>query len=337
MQFTLHKDFDDITADAWNALAHSSISDTPFARHEYLRQWWRTLGGGEWDKAELILVSASEAGRLVGIAPLFKADHEGRAALMLVGSIEISDYLDLIVGKEDLTAFASGLLDLLQQAAGLPSVPMDWYNVPDWSPTLRVLEAEAQRRGWDHAQEIYRAAPSIALGGDFEAFLGRLDKKQRHEIRRKLRRAAEGPTPASFHLVEDSVELEPAMDAFFELMAHDADKAEFLKPQMREHMRRVIRDAFANGYLWLAFLDMNGAKAAAALNFDYGNKLWGYNSGVSRDFADLSPGWVLLAHEIQWAVQHGRYEFDFMRGDEDYKYRFGASNRYVLRLKVSAK
>jgi CelD/BcsL family acetyltransferase involved in cellulose biosynthesis len=71
------------------------------------------------------------------------------------------------------------------------------------------------------------------------------------------------------------------------------------------------------------------------LNFDYRNKLWGYNSGVGREHMELSPGWVLLGHVIQWCCENGRYEFDFMRGDEEYKYRFGGVNQYVMRTKIT--
>ena len=49
---------------------------------------------------------------------------------------------------------------------------------------------------------------------------------------------------------------------------------------------------------------------------------------------ELSPGWVLLAYVIQWCCENGRYEFDFMRGDEEYKYRFGGVSRHVMRAKV---
>jgi CelD/BcsL family acetyltransferase involved in cellulose biosynthesis len=50
---------------------------------------------------------------------------------------------------------------------------------------------------------------------------------------------------------------------------------------------------------------------------------------------ELSPGWVLLAHVIQWCCENKRYEFDFMRGDEEYKYRFGGVNQYVMRVKLT--
>lgn len=334
MELTLHRDFSEIPAAAWNELAQAGISDTPFARHEYLSQWWKTRGGGEWSDAELVLISASEAGKLIGLAPLFKAKHDGREVLLLVGSIEISDYLDLIVARQDLERFLSAVLDFLEASPAWKQLPLDWYNLPESSPTLAALEAEATKRGWVYRQEIYRPTPYIPLQGDFDAFLAGLEKKQRHEVRRKMRRAAESPLPVAFHIVEGQEELEAEAEAFLQLMAQDANKAEFLKPAMREHMRDVIRLAYAGNYLRLAFLTVNGQPAAAALNFDYGNKLWGYNSGVSRDFMELSPGWVLLTHQIEWACEHGRSEFDFMRGSEDYKYRFGAIDRRVLRSTV---
>ena len=52
-------------------------------------------------------------------------------------------------------------------------------------------------------------------------------------------------------------------------------------------------------------------------------------------FMELSPGWVLLGYLLQWANEHKRAEFDFMRGDEDYKYKFGGQNRHVMRAKVT--
>jgi CelD/BcsL family acetyltransferase involved in cellulose biosynthesis len=334
MNFTLHKDFSEIDPAAWNALVEQSIADTPFSRHQYLSQWWKTLGGGEWKDAELILVSATENDQLIGIAPLFLADYDGRRALMLVGSIEISDYLDLIVRAADLSRFLSGLFDFLLSSFQDRWSALDWYNLPDSSPTLAALKAEADRRGWTHHEEVYRPTPRIPLNGSFEDYLARIDKKQRHEIRRKMRRAAESEKNVRFIIVNGTEDINAEIDAFLELMLHDPGKAQFLHPAMREQMTATLQIAHAHGYLWLAFLEIDGAKTAASLNFDYKNKLWGYNSGVSSEHRELSPGWVLLAHTIQWCCDNGRYEFDFMRGDEEYKYRFGGVNKYVMRVRV---
>ena len=335
MNFNLHADFSEFTEATWNALVEQSITDTPFSRYEYLSQWWQTRGGGEWQNAELMLISASENDQLVGIAPLFLADHDGQRALMLVGSIEISDYLDLIVRAEDLPRFLSGLLDFLLAGQADRWSTLDWYNLPDSSPTLAALKAESESRGWMHQEEVYHPTPRIPLGGSFEEYLTRIDKKQRHEIRRKMRRAAESDKDVRFVIVDGNADLEAEIHAFFDLMVQDAQKKEFLHPAMREQLAATIQNAHAHGYLWLGFLEVDGAKTAASLNFDYKNKLWGYNSGVSSEHRELSPGWVLLAHTIQWCCENGRYEFDFMRGDEEYKYRFGGVNKYVMRVRVN--
>ena len=149
-----------------------------------------------------------------------------------------------------------------------------------------------------------------------------------------MRRAAESEKNVRFYDRERDGRYRAEINAFFDLMVHDPGKAEFLHPAMREQMTVTIQNAHKHGYLWLAFLEIDGAKTAASLNFDYKNKLWGYNSGVSREHRELSPGWVLLAHTIQWCCENGRYEFDFMRGDEEYKYRFGGVNKYVMRVRV---
>jgi CelD/BcsL family acetyltransferase involved in cellulose biosynthesis len=333
MDFILHRDFSEFAATTWNSLVKQSIADTPFSRYEYLSEWWKTLGGGEWKQATLVLVSATENDQLVGIAPLFITEYDSQQVLMLVGSIEISDYLDLIVRADDLPRFLSGLLDFLTSSSIDNWSAIDWYNIPDSSPTLASLKTESERLGWAHHEEVYRPTPYIPLNGSFDEYLSRLEKKQRHEIRRKMRRAAESGR-VRFYVVDKDANIEAELEGFFHLMIQDPNKAMFLRDAMRDQMSTTIQAAHEQGYLWLGFLEVDGVNVAASLNFDYKNKLWGYNSGVSRTHMELSPGWVLLAHTIQWCCEHNRYEFDFMRGDEEYKYRFGGVNRFVMRVKA---
>src|SRR5574340_660652 len=180
MQYTLHADLSEIATEAWDHLASKGVSDTPFARHDYIDLWWSTQGGGEWTNTERALISATEGGELRGIAPLFSAQHEGRTTLLLLGSIEISDYLDLLMRPADAPQFVRGLLDFLEGSSRLGGVPLDWYNVAEASPTLQALRDEAERRGWSYVEQVYRPTPHVPLSGDFEAFLTGLDKKQRH-------------------------------------------------------------------------------------------------------------------------------------------------------------
>ena len=105
MKFTLHREFPEALRNDWNALLEESFNHVPFLRFEYLETWWQTRGGGEWPEAELAIITAENENGLVGIAPLFLAAWEGKRSLLLLGSIEISDYLDLIAREKDLKGF----------------------------------------------------------------------------------------------------------------------------------------------------------------------------------------------------------------------------------------
>ncbi|MCU0484633.1 MAG: GNAT family N-acetyltransferase [Anaerolineales bacterium] len=324
-------------AKEWNDLLLHGASNVPFLRHEYLVSWWQTLGGGEWQQAELYIVTGrTPDGQLAGIAPLFFApNRQGEPALLLLGSVEISDYLDLIVSAELPADFIAALAEHLASPLAPPWKVLDWYNLLESSATLPGLERAAAQHGWSFNHELLQHCPYIPLPGDFEKYLAeQVDKKQRHEIRRKMRRAAENPTPVRWYIVEDESALEDEIQAFLSLMANDPEKEAFLTAPMRTQMRLCMQAAFRAGWLQLSFLEVNSEKAAGYLIFDHHGHLWVYNSGLDFRFRELSPGWVLLGYLLEWANQNGRQYFDFMRGNEDYKYKFGAIDRRVVRAIV---
>ncbi len=337
MNFTLHSTFPSDLKTEWNELLSQSILNVPFLRFEYLEQWWQTRGGGEWPQsAQLVLVTAHEDDSLVGVAPLFLSEYEGDPSLLLLGSIEISDFLAFIAQPADLQRFLSSLLDFLTTNPQVPAWQvLDLHNLLESSGLLDALQAQATQRGWQfHSQQSYHS-PFIQLPADWEEYLASLDKKQRHEIRRKMRRLEETYSSASLSFVEDEHALPAAIEQFFQLMAFDPQKEAFLSEPMRQAMRSTITNASKHGYLQLAFLELDGKQAAAYLNFNYNQRLWVYNSGLDPQFYSVSAGWVLLAYLLRWSIENGLLEYDFMRGNEDYKYRFGAVDRFVYHARLT--
>ncbi len=337
MELNRYQNFPDELENEWNDLLAESITHVPFLRYEYLKTWWLTRGGGEWpEDAQLQIITAREDGRLVGIAPFFSATWEEKPTLLLLGSIEISDYLDLIARPADLQGFIEALLPFLMDGhKDLSWEKVDLFNVLENSPTLAALKQGAEKQGWAYQDEPFRPSLTIALPGDWDQYLAGIDKKQRHEIRRKMRRAAGSEAQVRWYILGDPAALNEHIDSFIHLMELDHEKAAFLTPLMRENFRATIRCAFEKNCLLLAFLEIDGKKAAAYLAFDYLNQLWVYNSGMDNSFMEYSPGWVLLGELLKWANENGRTHFDFMRGDEDYKFRFGAKKRDVMRLTVT--
>jgi CelD/BcsL family acetyltransferase involved in cellulose biosynthesis len=209
---------------------------------------------------------------------------------------------------------------------------LDLYNLLQASPTLAVLESEASKRGWEHKQIHLQPSPYIPLPGDYETYLTGIDKKQRHEIRRKFRNVESSLAEGDFYFVEEREQLASEIQAFIDMMAQDPNKREFLTDAMQQHLHNTAEIAFDHGWLQLSFFTLDGKKAAAYLSFRFTNRIWCYNSAWDWEFRDFSPGWVLLAYLIQWANENGIDEFDFMRGDEPYKYKFGATDRHIYRV-----
>ncbi len=249
MHLNIVKTDDEFSALAgeWNSLLKNSASHVPFLRHEFLFTWWRTLGGGEWKSGELnVVLARDDDGRLIGIAPLFFTDNrEGEPALMLLGSIEISDYLDFIASAEDLPRFLPALLRRLAE----PDVPawqvLDCYNLLQDSPSLPVLQSAAKELGWSWAEEKLQHCPYIPLPGDWETYLAGIDKKQRHEIRRKMRRVESADLPVRWYIVEDETRIDAEIEEFLRLMEQDVEKKAFLTEAMRTQMREFGPGSFS--------------------------------------------------------------------------------------------
>jgi len=334
-EIKIHQNFEDIPEKEWDALLEKNCSNVPFLCHGYLSSWWQYKGGGEWADAALQIISVRKDGQLIGIAPFFSATHEGRKKLLLLGSIEISDYLDFIHDPKYSTEFFGALFDFLAGESFSDIHDLLLYNVPEHALTRAYLEKECQKHNWavESAQAYH--TPIIHLAEDWDSYLAGIDKKQRHEIRRKMRRANEDPQEIRWYIVEQPEELDAETNAFFELMVLDDEKKDFLTEPMREQMRSIIRWAFNEKMLQLSFMTIAGNKAAAYLCFDFQDRIWVYNSGFDPQYREFSPGWVMLGYLIQHAIAIGKKSFDFMRGDEDYKYRFGAADNHVLKIEIS--
>jgi CelD/BcsL family acetyltransferase involved in cellulose biosynthesis len=317
----------------WNPLVHRSCCDTLFLTWEWQSTWWKHLGEG---RLQLLGFRADEDGRLVGIAPLFHAQaDDGKAVLYLNGCRDVSDYLDLIieVGQEE--AVYQALLEYLENEAP-PWDLVDLCNIPQNSQTFVQLQEMAQAQGLQTLIEVEDVCPIIDLPSTWDDYLMMLDKKQRHEVRRKLRKS-DNEADTRFIIVGPDHDLQTEMQNFIDLHQKSApEKDAFMDPQMQGFFFDVAQVLQAQGWLQLAFVQMDGQKAASLLNFDYGGAVLVYNSGYDPDqFSHLSPGIVVTARCIEHAIALGRSKFDFLRGDEVYKYRFGAQDTKVRRLLIA--
>jgi CelD/BcsL family acetyltransferase involved in cellulose biosynthesis len=205
-------------------------------------------------------------------------------------------------------------------------------NLPETSLTHRRLPELAAGRGLEVVTELEDVCPLILLPDSFETYLQEnLSKKQRHEVRRKLRRIEE-EAAVRWYVVDGASDLPGCDRCLHPPASPEQDReGELHDPEMEAFFREVrSRCMHAAGWLYLAFIEVNGAKAAAMLGFVYDKRLLVYNSGYDpASYSELSPGIVLTARIIEDAIQRGLHVFDFLQGNEVYKYRFGAQDTAV--------
>lgn len=321
----------DTLANEWDAVLDPNRSDNFFMRLSWQRVWWKHLGQG----ALSVMAVRDNNQTLRGIAPWFITEEEGRHVMHVVGCADVSDYIDLILAA----GYEEQVLTTLLDSVLSDEIPA-WdiirvCNVPEDSPTLTLLPQLAAERGLKSEVAREDVCPIITLTGSYEDYLGSLDKKQRHELRRKRRRAEDHPM--KWYIVGHEHDVDSEIEAFLNLMAMSSpQKADFLEqPGHRNFFREMGRVLFDEGLLEINFLNIGDQPAAVMWNFVYRDRMMLYNSGLNPlDYSGVSAGIVLLTFSIEDATKRGYRLFDFLQGDEEYKYRMGASPTTVHRLTV---
>ncbi len=333
MKAELHTtpDVFDTLVDEWDGLLDPNRSDNFFLKNFWQRIWWSHLHRGS-----LCVVSVrDDSGILRGIGSWFVEETNGRHTVRIVGCADVTDYMDLIImpGYED--PVLRTLLNFMLSDVAPHWDLFDLCNIPETSPTIEVLPRLAREYGLSVESVVQEVCPIVRLPATYDDYLESLDRKQRHELRRKRRRAeAEG---VSWHIVGPEHDLDAEIDSFLELMAMSTTaKSEFLKESgHRAFFREIAHATFKQGLLNLIFLTVGSRRAATMWQFFYRDRVLLYNSGLNPvGFSTLSPGIVLLTYGIEDAIRRGMAVYDFLRGDEVYKYRMGAQDTRVYNIVV---
>jgi CelD/BcsL family acetyltransferase involved in cellulose biosynthesis len=371
------RSFDSIDQATWDHLAFLNPYVTPFSTWAFQRAWWDAYGENAEDQTTVLVdPGASDPKGPVAIAPLMHrhvveptdADTHTTirhaddlpltevppdACAIYFGASYHADYATLLAHPADMPAAADALVEELAVDPGHPEpwAIVDLRRLRQADPATEILASAFGRRevaeGWTLNVEREDVCPVIRLpqGADFEAYLATLGKKERHEIRRKVRRAA---GKGEVELIEST---DPVADLDQFIALHQAkwgDRGLFPDTvggaQGRTFVRRLFErfgaattgpDAVPDHpTIHLGFLTVAGRRIAAELHFETAGSLMYYNAGVDPDAKSLSPGVVQLELLVRRAIERGKCRVDLLRGDEPYKYEWGAVDEPVQRILV---
>ena len=308
----------------WQGVLATCPVDTLFITPQWQRVWWEQFGG----RAEMMLLCLEGNNRVEGIAPLARVN----GTISFIGSQDLFDYNDFPVPSGAEASFYPSLLRYLD---GEEWGTIELSSLSQDSPTLTYLPGLARERGYSVEIEEEDVVPGLDLPDNWDLFLQLLSKKDRHELRRKMRRLDSLGEEFSWYKRSEPAEVEKDLDDFFSLMRFSKeDKNRFLTGPREQFFRNIAREMAGLGIFKLFFLEIKGHRVASAMCFDYGTSRLLYNSGFDPNYGYYSVGLLLKALCMKDAIEEGMTYFDFLRGPEPYKYDLGGRNKTLYKMVV---
>lgn len=308
----------------WEQLWRRCPEATPFQSAAWLIPWWKHLGQGE-----LSVLTFRCEGRLSGLAPfcIQQGATSDQRRVVLLGT-GMSDYLDMLVDPRHKQACLEATVKFLQEH----QERWDQCDFQELRPGSNLL-ADAFGQHWDVQTERQSICPVLSFAAQADRFSqvipASLHKKLQQYRRRSGRLSGARIEPAT---AENLPELLEAL-----LGLHAARWNARGQPGVlaQEPVQQFLREA-AGGLLQLGLLRLYGWRVESRLQavlygLTHAGRALFYLSGFAPELREFSPGTLLIGHSVERAFQERCREFDFLRGNEPYKYRWGAKDQWTFR------
>lgn len=310
----------------WTTLWDRCPSATPFQIPEWLCTWWKHFGNDN-----PMVITLRRNGKLCGLAPLFVYRHQdGTRRVAFIGS-GISDYLDILVDPDETVAAQNAFLQHLVRRSDAWDI-CELEELRAGSPLLGKIRVP----GLELRTEHRNVSGCLLLPGSVAEFRANLTAR----FRKRLRYGQ------NCLLREGGLRLETAdtksrpefLEALFRLHRASWERKD-LSGVLAEHaIREFHREASSalldRGMLRLMVLRLKEKIIAGLYCFAAKGRLYCYLSGFDPDAARFSPGRHILWFAIENAIGERIREFDFLRGEEEYKLIWGPRLSYNFRLQI---
>ncbi len=329
MRISFSEDGRDFRRPGWPELVDADPTGTFFHTPGYLKLYWEEFG--ETPEHLLLAFAEEDDGRQVGAVAFERIG----TTLRFLGGTEVTDYMGPVGEPDRREAVAKELWAALVTRRDWSDA--DLRGLSEDSAWLGLLSEGARAQGLsvEVTDDRNGVAPYLSLAPTWDAYLESLPAKLRHEIKRKANKleAETGPFTVSTATEETSSEF---LDRFVELhRMSEGPKGVFMQPGMEIFFRRLAEAFGPPGIFRLTFIEVAGERAAGTIGFAFNGTFFLYNSAFDRKWGNLAPGMVLVGEDIRLAIEDGCGAFDLLKGDYQYKYRFGAVPRSVKRLVVT--
>jgi CelD/BcsL family acetyltransferase involved in cellulose biosynthesis len=347
---------------------HIEVIDT-FDRFDHVRQDWERVYDSDpeaqfflswnWMRRWLDLVKESwfvlaartdgEASRCVGFFPLRRRNSlSKRGAIcreITMAGNRLADYTGFICIPEyqdaAIAAFAIYIRTLDWMVVNLESIHVSAERLQKFLD--RFPRTKFNLRQFEHINETDNVnvciCPRLYLPNDWDEYLNKaLGANTRQKVRRFLRKIDDGNEFYITHANEQTIDNDLEVILQFWKQKWSSRKGESLHSIVKL-LRIMLLHCFHNGSLFIPIL-WSGNTPLGALGILIDEKkrsLLFFIAGRDENVKIPPPGFVLHAYSIRYAIANGFATYDFLRGNEPYKYMFGAEDYRIKRIIVTAK
>ncbi|MGI4732891.1 MAG: GNAT family N-acetyltransferase [Janthinobacterium lividum] len=293
---------------------------TPFQSGAWLNAWWSHLGGGE--RHDLIV--RDDTGAAIASLPMFVWRDGDVRRLVPVGAGH-SDYSDALV---DPLRSGEAIAGLWRAIAGIED-RWDELLLPDLRPDSPLLASLPD--GWISDDAPSEVCPVLPLAGP--DVLGAMSRSRRRKIVHDRNRASALGNVMTRFAAPD--EISEALDALFGLHAARwealGETGVLADPRVQAFHRAAAPALATAGLLRLAVVRHGDRIVSVLLALADRRSAYSYAIGNDLSIPGQSFGTLAFLAVIDRAAQEGAASFDFLRGEEPYKYAWGAQATRTVR------
>jgi len=300
-------------------------SEFPLSSNPFQTQWYLDTYTKHFCKKEdVFLFAFYNDGKSIGYGAFEKIENKMFLLGMksVINGQEITDYGDIVIDSAYNNYFQE-VSDKLQEwflQNGVQFLQLDY--VREGSMTVNLFK--------DNSKEQI-AAPYITLPKTWDEYLLLLDRVDRKELKRKMRRL--NTVTHDYICVEKPTEND--FEEFIRLhRLSSGEKDEFMSDAMKAFFWDLVNVEKKDWKTTLCFLQIEGKNVAAIISFENESGVFGYNSGYDPSFNYYSVGLLLHAYKIKDAIEKRKKTYDFMRGTERYKYDLGGKDMKLYKIEL---
>lgn len=235
---------------------------------------------------------------------------------------DITDFADVVYseeGKHQTSDIWQTIFDYFTKA---DVTTFDFTYVRQDSPTYAVLETEGQ------VQQV-ETSPFVMLPHTWDEYLTTLERKERHELKRKIRRLEQD---TAFHLCKDQTIKEDFHEFIRLHKLSDPHKAKFMTEDMEKFFWDLVTCEKNNWQIHFCSLFREHRQVASVMAFMNTTHTLLYNSGFDPEYSYYSVGLLVKAFLLKKSIEQGKSIYDFLRGNERYKYDLGAKDLPLFQI-----